>query len=363
MAVTRKPKHTHHHCHEHYSVGRLEQHLRSNHKNDHDEYAPWEAHQHFIKVKDAENYAALIDVNPIAERFLPEAEVVFFGIEGSFKGCSMLSAILRADARASVVSVPSVSLWNCPELEQFTKLYLLNKVVVIVPDADWKKAAHKHPHVENQARMFQGRLLNLGVAQVHIAAPPLGGDNKPLPCWNERKGKMEELKGVDDFLGLGNGTLHELSVIDRDPPEGIEELIMAHSDAIGRKYYAKGIRTLANATRQLACFASEYGVIASTPDGNIPYNTFAKVMGVWPQDVLRYLDTLEEIGVITIKGSKKIEKGLFGVDWQKRPHLELTPEFRAKDRGAPTLGKLLGDSLGSPIRYHGGDSINSPQFT
>ena len=61
--------------------------------------------------KDQASEATRIDSNPLALDLLNGAERIYFGIEGCIKADAMLSAILESGERATVVSVPSVTLW------------------------------------------------------------------------------------------------------------------------------------------------------------------------------------------------------------------------------------------------------------
>jgi hypothetical protein len=116
---------------------------------------------------------------------------VFFGIEGCMKADAILSA------GEAVFSVPAVGQWRAPELRAFAKRYLKDKLVVIVPDADW----YVKDEVIRQARECKEHLeYDLGIDAL-IAAPPRAG--------------LPKIKGIDDYLGPdGRGTLEGLEVID-----------------------------------------------------------------------------------------------------------------------------------------------------
>jgi hypothetical protein len=103
-----------------------------------------------------------IDVHPWAMRFLPRARRVFFVLEGTLKNDAVLSA------GEAVFSVPSVTLWDPRELGRFAQRYLQNKVVFIVPDADW----HMNPAVYRQALLVRSCIRRQGV-EAHVAAPPI----------------------------------------------------------------------------------------------------------------------------------------------------------------------------------------------
>ena len=151
-------------------------------------------HEHTERKKDKGlNLARRLDIHPDAMDKIRRAEVVFLSIEG----CMKADAILAKDA--AVFSVPSVSLWDCPELETFARTYLNGKEIVIVPDADWAT----NPEVVSQARLCHATLNRYDVARVHIAAAPVVN------------GSPTRGKGVDDFLGkVGHGQLNELQTVD-----------------------------------------------------------------------------------------------------------------------------------------------------
>lgn len=145
-----------------------------------------------------------ININPLALERLDAADFVFFGIEGTIKGCAMLTAIIEGDLPASVFDVPSIGQWNAEELPSFVPR-LIGKRVIIVPDADGRTNAQ----VMNQAKLLQARLGYLGIDRhkVHIAAPPDDRDDRGELKW----------KGVDDFLGVDKyghkGNILDLQVV------------------------------------------------------------------------------------------------------------------------------------------------------
>lgn len=140
---------------------------------------------------------------------------VYWAMEGCIKADSVLTSIKKEkETGASVVSNPSVTLWRNPETEWAAKKHLQGRDVILIPDAD----GVKNPAVMNEARALQAKLLNDGVGRVIIASPPLtkrgGIETLTLPS-----GAKDERKGVDDHLGLGKGTLGELTYHDRQIPE------------------------------------------------------------------------------------------------------------------------------------------------
>jgi hypothetical protein len=277
-------------------------------------------HEHEYRVKDRTvNYAARIDLHPMAVDLIPRADVVFFIIEGCLKADAVLSQ------GAAVFSVPSVTLWACAELEDFVTAYLREKVIVIIPDADWALKFQ----VESQARICAATLLRHGVAAAHIAAPPIDQDGNPL-----RDANGNELKGIDDFLAAG-GQLDDLMTLDRLLPDGIDEFLAGR----GR---ADKLRRDAMVMQSMALWAGSQGTIS------LPLRTIAKVLGVHHSRVTRAVHDLLEYGAITIDGSLEQRRNHFTghMDWRHTPTITIRPELRAPNRPAERLGDVIeGDLL------------------
>lgn len=86
-----------------------------------------------------EHVADRLDIHPWALERLHRAERVYFVIEGALKADAILSRIVANNDSASVFDVPSVTLWHAPELRDFAREHLQDKLVVVVPDADWRQ--------------------------------------------------------------------------------------------------------------------------------------------------------------------------------------------------------------------------------
>src|SRR5207248_4178670 len=136
---------------------RLEAHLATKHKG---QVPPGLGDDHPGKrARKLRGDAARVDLNPLARPLMEDAEEVFLGLEGSIKGASMLSAVLDTGRKASVASVPSVTLWlagpDQDELEILVRRYgLQNKRVYIVIDAD----GNQKPNVRAQALFARDHL-------------------------------------------------------------------------------------------------------------------------------------------------------------------------------------------------------------
>ena len=164
-------------------------------------------HSHWVP-DDEHGWAQRLDVHPLTEKLglFDKAEVVFFGIEGCLKADAILSA------GEAVFSVPAVWLFQAPELRDFAAKYLQDKLVVIVPDADWRTKQSKN--VIQAASACLATLQSLGLQAV-IAAPPRNSDG--TFTW----------KGIDDFLA-GGGKLEDLDVVSYDLDEVQIGLVGAH---------------------------------------------------------------------------------------------------------------------------------------
>jgi len=270
------------------------------------------------RVKDpmAPDMARRLDLHPLALRPLREAPVVFFVIEGCIKADAVLAN------GGAVFSVPSVSLWDCAELPDFAATYLWDKVVVIVPDADWID----NPAVINQGRMAQIRLRRLGVPETHVAAPPREHQGRPT-------------KGVDDFLGAG-GCLEDLLVIGNEVPPGLH----AYFDRLS--FRSDRIRRDEDVALALAMYTDAAGEFVA------PLHTLARVIGRNKMSVTRAIRDLEGLGAITVDGDLDIRRnwipagdrgGWFSHewDWRKRPTITLIPELRSIQRDEQRLGDVL----------------------
>lgn len=327
-------RHSHPHSHEQYSIGQLASHLRAWHK-DEDPPEVWEAHPHFSTRKAHENDAARIDVHPWAmDRFKDKnTEVVFAVMEGCLKADAILSYVLKNNLAASVYSFPSVTLGQCPELPVFAKKFLKDKTVIIVPDADW----FQNPAVENQARIYQARLLTMGanIKKVHVAAPPLHTE-----------------KGVDDFLGIGKGLLNDLVCIDVEPPRHVERwvnhwdltqsILIRESGNSYTRIRSDALRKIVNVLTSMAVFAGAKGEIAVT------LSCMANAIGVRQQRVTEVIQSLVTMDAVWVDGILDTGPSFFGGgdDWVKRPSIHILPEeLRATELPHRTLGDVLGASF------------------
>jgi hypothetical protein len=243
------------------------------------------------------NYASRLDVHPWAVPMLRESEYVFFGIEGCLKADAILTAILVTGAPASVFSVPAVWLWfNAHELGPFVDRYLRDKIVVIVPDADW---FHK-PSVAEAALYCCQILRGLGVT-ARVAAPPV--ENLP------------EIKGVDDHLAAGH-TLDDLIVMRRARPRGLG-LRNGHGNR--RDAMRRNMKIHLN----VAMYADGHGRVRAS------YRALARRMGVPRSRVDDAAAELIACGAWSIEGSLEIVVNKYGVErFVHSPTITIHPDLR-----------------------------------
>jgi hypothetical protein len=215
-------------------------------------------HTHVTRTKlRAEQLAKRIDVNPLVWKHdgFAQAERVFFVIEGCIKADAVLSALLRAGEPPAVFSAPSVSLWEATypadedninqgdELADFARQHLLGKLVCIVPDAD----AHQKHEVMTQALLCRSTLRRLGT-NAEIVLPP---DDR----------LDEDIKGVDDYLGKGGGTLDGLIWYQKEPPDAdrLHEWLAAR-----QQWRADALRSGVETLQALATHAGDDGACGAS---------------------------------------------------------------------------------------------------
>ena len=271
---------------------------------------------------------------PMPQRVL-EAEIVFFVIEGSPKTDAILST------GAAAFGVPSVTLWDAPELDEFIDaMRLRDKPVVIVPDADWIS----NPLVVTQAMLCRTYLRDRGVYAV-VAAPPLAN------------GAVVQ-KGVDDFLVAG-GVLDDLSILEREPcGYGLAMY------AVTRLYHhAKQARAF-RAIQTLPLYADANGQLDKS------VQAFSTIIGRGDEkrgpldrkSVRACIEDLRDLGVVEVEGDLaagfqwEADGRPVDYDWDDRPRITFAPEFRAVDRPL-RLGDWrneLGRSLQVAAEHAGG---------
>jgi hypothetical protein len=251
-----------------------------------------------------------IDVHPWALKLLPESRRVFFVLEGTLKNDAVLST------GEAVFSVPSVTLWDPRELRRFAQQFLQDKIVFIVPDADW----YLNPAVDRQALLVRSVIRREGIS-AHIAAPPI-------------EGLKDGIKGVDDFLGFGEGAIAGLIVRGREAP--IDRIMDFALRSTSRR-------------RRRTRFALEGLSLHAGSNGrfDVPMGTLARFMGTRKPSVVEVIEDLA--GAVDVEGSleTKIEEWREAkvMDWVERPSIIIKPEFPGRRQRRPGAPRVLGRGL------------------
>jgi hypothetical protein len=302
-------------------------------------------HVHSSKRKDeSANYAKRIDIHPLALEKFEQAGWVFFVIEGCIKADAVLST------GEAVFSVPSVTLWDAPELPQFIEKYLRGKKVVIVPDADW----FKNPVVKTQAMLCRSFLRRHGLEAL-VAAPPI-------------EGVKDGIKGVDDFLATDN-SLENLVVLDRevcvDYLEWLNKQAPPKILSDGRKMYRPlpgsqrrdGRKRSAEVIEALALHAGDDGTFRA------PLRSLARVMDMHPRSVPRGLNDLLKTGAVTVDKPPATRSGVWhgnyydrALEWIDRPTITLHPDLCAKEWYRPLGEYMKGTTMDATPVFNGRNS-------
>ena len=259
---------------------------------------------------------------------------VYLAMEGNMKEDAVISAVKREGEKgAAVISVPSVTLWRHQEMLDVANKYLKGREVVLIPDAD----GVNNPRVRNEARALQSLLEGAG-AKVAVAPPPiplkdgkpvheLDADGKPTSKIAEFEtvipgsptGKMEHLKGVDDYLGLGpvagksaltgedpKGTLGNLAVQRRNVPEIKLEGEITKSAVPNAEAALKAISLIAGSTtikvRDSAGKAT--GAVKTVAAAQIGNSMLSAAMGKFNDGgnaARRSVDVLEKAGIVKVE--------------------------------------------------------------
>ncbi|MDP9299072.1 MAG: hypothetical protein M3P11_12925 [Actinomycetota bacterium] len=213
-------------------------------------------HSHTDLKKDSGTaLAARLNISPKARELLAKIEgsgdgEVFIAMESCLKEAAIMTAILKEDRRATVFSYPSVTLYP-DELDAFASEHFRGLRVWLVPDNDYAS----NQQVRTQAFAARERLRqavdDAGGEFVHIAAPPLIGDDE--------NGKPIKL-GADDALGPLHGfTLDDFVVLDRPEPYGYAEWKWSQPGMKPHGRYADGDASQSAVFKWLVLFADDTG--------------------------------------------------------------------------------------------------------
>lgn len=213
---------------------------------------------------------------------------IYFIMEGNIKADAALTQVKKEDPTAAVMSVPSVTSWPIEETDWVTQTYLKDRDVILIPDAD----GVTNPAVVSQAKQLAGKIRTNGAKRVIIASPPLV------------KGKVEELeyptgvkderKGLDDHLGLGKGTLGDLTYNDTPPPKyDLSEYATPNAP--------KGTRIRSQAVRNSELVLNAISDMAGDREaGKISDKSIEKYTGLAPSSVNDSRDRLEKMQIIKV---------------------------------------------------------------
>ena len=255
-----------------------------------------------------------IDIHPLALERLASVDIVFFAIEGTPKTDAILSA------GGVSFGVPSVTMWPRRELHQFADDYLADKVVIIVPDADWAT----NYGVAWQALKLRTflRQRTLGRVAAFVAAPPVEAG----------------LKGVDDFLAAGHRP-DELVIMGREPDY---KLIAAATEHIRGRPRDPAARML----EMMILVADERGHLLDGEGHPLRFGAYGSMAisdrsetTSWAlgnlTDTLRIEGSLEtEIITETIYDENlKLERDVTRTEFKQTPTISINERFRApRDR-------------------------------
>ena len=213
---------------------------------------------------------------------------VYFVMEGNIKADAALSAVKKEDPKAAVLSVPSVTAWPKDETDWVASKYLKGREVVLIPDAD----GVTNKAVTNQATKLAGKLRSNGVENVLVAAPPLArtkGGKLFVQELTLPSGAKDARKGLDDHLGLGRGTLGDLTYADTKPPNF--DLTQALTEKRVRRTAIPNANKAMNAISDLA---GDRGA------GRISYDSVSDYTGLSPTSARDSTRLLEKHGIIKI---------------------------------------------------------------
>jgi hypothetical protein len=263
-----------------------------------------------------------IDLHPVALERLQTAELVYFALEGIAKTDAIISA------GACAFGVPSVTAWMKHELEEFARLHLKGKVVLIVCDADWST----NWQVERQAlkirTVLRKRELNI---EAHVCAPPTkdeAGDNYH--------------KGDDDFLGAGY-ELGELMLDGREVPH--VQIFGAMQSVQSRQRRDSG--SAQRALEALSLYVNRKdGKLCKEGEWTGSLLALKSLFGIRDSDrVLGMLKSVEHCFTVT-HGTLETEVKQTRYGWRHqetvftdRPTIRLNDEYRAQQRRSKLMAE------------------------
>jgi hypothetical protein len=211
-------------------------------------------HEHVVlRRRKAKGHAMRLDVHPSTWKLFPDAEQVFWSIEGVLKNDALLSI-----GEASF-DVPSVQQWDAPELEDFARAHLAGKQLYVVPDSDWATnaevslAAFAACEALRRLRGEDGELL---LRQVAVAAAT------PEPGYCPRHDKPAGAKrGIDDYIA-DTGGVAGMVVVARKPSRAMRRWCHWYITTDRPGTYRNGRKRNADVLQALSLMANEHGRVA-----------------------------------------------------------------------------------------------------
>lgn len=227
---------------------------------------------------------------------------IYFAMEGSIKNDAILTSLKKEDPTATVVNVPSVTLWQqkaglpgeaAGEVMWFAGKYGKGREIVLIPDAD----GITNPNVMMQAKALSTSLRANGAGAVIVASPPLkAGTKRVVDHFNLPSGVDEGRKGIDDHLGAGRGTLGQLQYthITKVPSYDLKE----YTKAAGGEGPKVNRNSIKNTEAALAAISGIAG-----PDGitKLPKKMLAQTSGLPLTSAKEARDRLVGLGIISVE--------------------------------------------------------------
>jgi hypothetical protein len=272
-------------------------------------------HAHWDRVKDkTKNYAKRIDMHPLAALLARDAEIVFFCIEGCIKADAILTEILRTGVKATVISVPSVTLWGpgeswhdeFPELRLVTERYLRGRHVVIVCDKDWNEN-----HVVHDQALFCRTTLRRLSGYQEARSEALRANNA-LITFSVEIAAPTEGKGADDHIV----ELHRKAEARAElPPNALASLLVERREApfvvdLSKKRRWDAIKRDAEALHQISLHT-----VRPTGTLRVSWRALERIAGFSHDRLRRSLPSLKSAGHILsekpLETSRNVWRGSF----------------------------------------------------
>lgn len=285
---------------------------------------------------------ARIDINPDKQNVKNLVEGkgrIYFAMEGSIKNDALLAAVKREDPTASVVNVPSVTLWHNKsagegEISWFSRTHGKDRQIVLVPDAD----GVNNVNVMRQANALASALKTHGAKQVFVAAPPVKhGTKQIIDPISLPSGAKDERKGIDDHLGAGRGTLGQLAY---QTDAKLPKFSLAHRTREGgetgdKKLNRNGLTNTENMLGAISGLAGKNGAV------QVSKNLLMQTSGITSAgSAIAARDKLQDLGIIDVK--YVFDKDVL---WNSRKRVQIMPQKEVDEWVKKKIIKPLPDDL------------------